>query len=38
MKVVKQKNNVEKFITNAEAYLESCQISKIELFGLSIST
>ena len=26
----------EKFITNAETYLEPCQISEMELFGLTI--
>ena len=31
MKVLKQKNTLEKFITNAETYLEPRQISKIEL-------
>ena len=36
MKVLKQKNILEKFITNAEAYLESCQISKMEILGLTI--
>ena len=36
MKVLKQKNILEKFITNAEAYLEPCQISKMELLGLTI--
>ena len=36
MKVLKQKNILEKFITNAEAHLEPCQISKMELFGITI--
>ena len=36
MKVLKQKNTLEKFITNAEAYLEPRQISTIELFGLTV--
>ena len=36
MKVLKQKNILEKFTTNAEAYLESCQISKMEILGLTI--
>ena len=36
MKVLKQKNTLEKFITNVEAYLEPPQISTMELFGLTI--
>ena len=36
MKMLKQKNILEKFIANAEAYLEACPISKMELFGLTI--
>ena len=36
MKVLKQKNALEKFISNAETYLEPHQISKIELFGVTI--
>ena len=36
MKVMKQKNPLGKFITNAEAYLEPLQISKMELFGLTV--
>ena len=36
MKGLKQKNTSEKFITKAETYLELCQISKMELFGLTI--
>ena len=38
MKVLKQKNTLDKFITNAEAYLEPRQISTMELFGLTIFT
>ena len=37
MKVLKQKNTSEKFITNAEAYLTR-QISKMEPFGLTVFT
>ena len=36
MKVLKQMNTLEKFMTNAETYLEPCQISKMKLFGLTI--
>ena len=36
MKVLKQKNTLEKFITNAEAYIECHQISTMELFGLAV--
>ena len=36
MKVLKQKNNLEKFISNAETYLEPPQMSKMELLGLTI--
>ena len=36
MKVIKQKNPLEKFITNAEVYLEPLQIPTMELFGLPI--
>ena len=36
MKVLKQKNTLEKFITNAEVYLEPHQISRMELFGLTV--
>ena len=36
MKMLKQKNILEKFITNVEAYLEPCPISKMELFGITI--
>ena len=34
MKVMKQKNTLRKFITNAETYLEPRRISTMELFGL----
>ena len=30
------KNTVEKFIINAEAYLEPCQMSTMELFGVTV--
>ena len=33
IKVLKQKYNLEKFIPNAEAYLDPCKISTMELFG-----
>ena len=37
MKILKQKKNtLEKFMTNAETYLEPHQIFKLELFGLTI--
>ena len=36
MIVLKQKNTIEKFIANAEAYLGHRQISMMELFGLII--
>ena len=36
MKVLKQKNTSEKFITNAEAYLEPRQKSTMELFVLTV--
>ena len=36
MKVMKQKNPLGKFITNAEAYLEPLQIFTMELFGLTV--
>ena len=36
MKMLKQKNTLEKFVTNAETYLEPHQISKMELFRLTI--
>ena len=36
MKVLKQKNTLEKFLTNAEVYLELRQISTMEFFGLII--
>ena len=36
LKVLKPKDTLEKFITNAEAYLEPCQISRMEFFGLTI--
>ena len=45
MKVLKQKNTLGKFITNAEAYLfitnaeaylKPSEISKMELFGLTV--
>ena len=36
MQVMKQKNPLEKFITNAEAYLKPLQISTMELFGLTV--
>ena len=36
MKVLKQKNTLKKFITNAEAHLEPRQISTTELFDLII--
>ena len=36
MKVLKQKNTLEKSITNGETYLEPCEISKMDLFGLTI--
>ena len=36
MKVLKQKNTLEKFITNAEAYIKCHQISTMELFGLAV--
>ena len=35
--VLKQKNTLEKFIINAEMYLKPCQISTMELFGLTVS-
>ena len=38
MKVLKQKNTLEKFITNADTYLEPREISTMELFGLIVST
>ena len=36
MKILKQKNTLKKFMTDAETYLEPCQISKMKLFGLTI--
>ena len=36
MKVLKKKNTLEKFITNAETYLEPRQISTMELFDLTV--
>ena len=36
MKVLKQKNTSEKYITNAEMYLEPCQKSTMELFVLTV--
>ena len=36
MKVLKQTNTSEKFITNAEAYLEPRQKSTMELFVLTV--
>ena len=36
MNVLKQKNTLDKFITNAETYLEPRRISTMELFGLTI--
>ena len=36
MKVLEQKNTSQKFITNAETCLEPCQISTMELFGLTV--
>ena len=36
MKVMKQKNPLEKFITNAKAYSEPLQISTMELFGSTV--
>ena len=36
MKVLKQKNTLRKFITNADTYLEPRQMSMMELFGLII--
>ena len=37
MKVLKQNNTLEKFVTNAETHLEPREISTMELFGLTIS-
>ena len=34
--MLKQINTLEKFITNAEAYLEPCQIFTMELFVLTV--
>ena len=36
MKVLKQKNTLEKFIINAETYIEPRQISTMDLFGLTV--
>ena len=36
MKVLKQKNTSEKYITNAEAHLEPHQKSTMELFVLTV--
>ena len=36
MKILKQKNTLEKFMTNAETYLEPRQIFKLELLGWTI--
>ena len=36
MKVLKQKNILEKFIINAEAHLDSRQISAMEPFDLTV--
>ena len=38
MKVLKQNNTLEKFVTNAETHLEPHEISTMELFGLTISS
>ena len=38
MKLLKQNNTLEKFVTNVEAYLEPRQISTMELFRLTIFT
>ena len=36
MKMLKQKNTLEKYITNAEMYLEPCQKSTMEIFVLTV--